>query len=173
MFVYILFLPCVVGGDHWLGLETVHRMTYLPYVSYALWIKIVDTNNIPHIYPYSHFSVLDEDSHYRLSVKGYQGKLQDYFIELNGKPFVTKDHYPQSDNDNPNPSDCATSQSASGGGGWWFSRYQEPWTPRRYEPRPTVDNPLCGSTNLNARNVYFSDSFTSIRSVEMKIRPVE
>ena len=146
-----------------------HQLTAQRYSVYSLWIKLVDEHRVPHIYPYNQFKVHDEDSHYRLSVNTYQGRLFDYFTGSDGKPFITQDR----DKDQTDPEAyysrnrmysamCAGSTSYTGGGGWWFEHYSY----------STTSSPTCGATNLNARKPYYS-STTTIASVEMKIRPVE
>ncbi len=153
------------GGDFWLGLENIHHIVTQAFSKYILWIVIIDTRKIPHIFPYDGFTIDDEDAFYEATYTKHLGTSINYFYS--GHPFVTKDKRPirpTSSYKSYYDHNCASfinSRYIMGGGGWWFSGTGNGCCSPRYG---------CGHVNLNAKipswlNIY------NISSIVMKLRP--
>ncbi|XP_075049531.1 angiopoietin-related protein 5-like [Mixophyes fleayi] len=127
-----------LGGEHWLGLKYIYRLTHQKNRPCKLRISIGDFAGKEPYAEYNPFSVGDGNNFYRLSAGNYSGTAGDGFrgyIQIkstnqHGSFFSTEDR----PNDNCHPScpigdmrfiSCSFIQSA----GWWFN--------------------ACGSANLN------------------------
>lgn len=145
-------------GEFWWGLENVRLMTMALDRRYQLRIDLEDFEGEKRHAVYGEFWVSSEEDDYLLHLKNFTGNLDDSFSENSGKPFSTKDR----DNDHGYYRNCAYEHSS----GWWFD--------------------ACGEVNLNGEyllndNYDFRDGIIwkgwkgydySLKSVEMKIRPV-
>lgn len=98
-------------GEFFLGLETVHRMTYAR--KYILLIQVETYAGKYGYARYDHFKVGREDDQFKLEEVGhYSGTAGDSFGYLKGMKFSTKDR----DNDNFRSNHCASDYK----GAWWY-----------------------------------------------------
>ena len=128
-----------LSADFWYGLEQIHCLTHR-----GLWEMRVDYQNKDRVWSYFHytnFSVGDANEGYPLTVGGFTGIGDDYFMTQNDMEFST----PDNDNDKYLYINCASTYKS----GWWYN--------------------ACFKINLNrqppkvnAVDMYFS---------EIKIRP--
>ncbi|XP_021706497.1 angiopoietin-related protein 1-like [Aedes aegypti] len=100
-----------LGGEFWLGLEKLHRLTSNRNVE--LIVELKDYNNNYVYARYDGFEIGSEPQKYSLDRLGtYSGTAGDSMIYNRGKKFTTKD----SDNDGAVNLNCAVSRA----GAWWF-----------------------------------------------------
>uniref|UniRef100_H2ZBU2 Fibrinogen C-terminal domain-containing protein n=1 Tax=Ciona savignyi TaxID=51511 RepID=H2ZBU2_CIOSA len=99
--------------EFWLGLDTLHRMTYRR--GCKLRIDMWDFDEDHAFAEYSAFSIEDENDMYRLHVGGYSGTAGDGMTYHEARPFSTPDR----DND-AHASQCTTNVYGLSGG-WWFN----------------------------------------------------
>ncbi|XP_029720824.2 angiopoietin-2-like [Aedes albopictus] len=101
-----------IGGEFWLGLDKIHRLTSNKNVE--LIVELKDFNN-NYIYArYDAFEIGSEPQKYSLDKLGtYSGTAGDSMIYNRGKKFTTKDN----DNDGAVNLNCAVSRA----GAWWFN----------------------------------------------------
>ncbi|XP_076804784.1 zonadhesin-like isoform X1 [Clavelina lepadiformis] len=142
-------------GEHWLGLEILHRITTSS--AQDLRVDLEDFNGNKRYAKYSTFRVGSSADNYRLSVRDYSGNAGDGMSAHTGISFSSVDR----DNDKAGNFDC----SGSYNGGWWY------------------DACYVGGSNLNG--VYIRGSHSndggvdwmpwlrtySLKTSEMKIRP--
>eukprot|EP00117_Sycon_ciliatum_P001776 scpid42070/ scgid7292/ Ficolin-1; Ficolin-A; Ficolin-alpha len=141
------------SGEFWLGLDMLHSLTSQAGSTFELRIDMVfSTTGEKHFVKYSSFRVDSEAENYRLHVSGFSSPtLQDRMSGHSGHPFSTHDR----DNDDYG-GNCALYHK----GGWWYT--------------------ACHALNLNGAYgrpdgdslgaYYYTDDFTAIQFVEMKIR---
>ena len=109
-----------LAGEHWLGLEKLHRLT-----TYGVWqlrVDLEDFSGNTAYAEYSNFAIGDESTNYRLSIGGYSGTAEDSLMHHANMAFSTYDK----DNDIWG-SKCAVSNK----GAWWHGHGS------------------CGNSNLN------------------------
>ena len=99
-----------LGGDGWLGLEKIHRLTE----NNRTQLLITITNKYYKTYyaQYRHFVVGSEDTEYTLYIGNYTGDAGDSLSYSNCAKFSTYDE----DNDGYSYTNCASSYY----GGWWY-----------------------------------------------------
>ena len=100
-------------GDHWLGLEKIHRLSKEgSQIHFTL--QSYDFNN--EYAQYDGFIVHDVMSSYKMNVDpyGYEGTIPDLFTYHDGFKFSTYDR----DNDEHSSNCCDV---YGGGGGWWYN----------------------------------------------------
>ena len=141
-----------IYGNHWLGLEKVHRLTFLR--RYELRVDITHAG-VNYYAVYQNFTLYGEPEQYAIKVSGYSGNSSDGLGYHSGRGFTTKDR----DND-AHAGNCAEMFS----GAWWYGSCHN-----------SNLNGLWGSTEHGkgltwhtTTGDYSSPSFT-----EMKIRPLE
>lgn len=96
-------------NEFWLGNDLIHSLTSNKNLS--LKIDMVDMNNKYWTVTYSHFSIGNEDSKYKLHVDGYQGNATDSLEYSDEMGFSA----PDQDNDGSS-TNCAMYYTA----GWWY-----------------------------------------------------
>ena len=96
-------------GEHWLGLEKLHRLT-----RDGVWQLRVDledfSSNVAYA-EYSNFAIEDESTNYRLSIGEYSGTAGDSLRRHMNLAFTTYDHDHDTDSAN-----CAEMWK----GAWWY-----------------------------------------------------
>ena len=98
-------------GEFWLGLDTIHQLTYNK--RYMLRIVLEDFDGNTTYADYSYFFVSGESQKYKLSLGEYTGNATDSFSGHKTYHFSTKDQ----DNDSWH-SNCASAYN----GGWWYNK---------------------------------------------------
>ena len=144
-------------GEFWLGLDKIHRLTYM--ASSSLRIDMKDFNRVKKFAQYSSFGVGGADTKYTLTVSGYSGDAGDSMANNShnhsGRKFSTYDNYNDSTSRN-----CAVTYKAA----WWYRS--------------------CHYSNLNGRYLAgqhstFADGinwrtwkgyYYSLKTTEMKLR---
>ncbi|BFZ04533.1 hypothetical protein BsWGS_07572 [Bradybaena similaris] len=141
------------NSDFWIGLDVIHNLTAQGYTELRFDMQY---NGTSYFALYSHFTVADELSKYRLSVGEYKGTAGDSFNYHSGSLFSTYD----SDND-VYTDNCASYNH----GAWWYEN--------------------CYTSNLNGHwgvdshegitwnGLTYSDltqNWRSLNSIEMKVR---
>ncbi|XP_060065722.1 angiopoietin-2-like [Ylistrum balloti] len=96
-------------SEFWLGNDLIHSLTY--HKNLSLKIDMVDVDDVYWTVTYSHFSIGNEDSKYKLYVDGYQGNATDSLEYSDEMGFST----PNQDNDGSS-TNCAMYYTA----GWWY-----------------------------------------------------
>ncbi|XP_033732796.1 protein scabrous-like [Pecten maximus] len=96
-------------NEFWLGNDLIHSLTYNKNLS--LKIDMVDIDDKFWTVTYSHFSVDNEDSKYKLHVDGYHGNATDSLEYSDEMGFSS----PDQDNDGSS-TNCAMYYTA----GWWY-----------------------------------------------------
>jgi ficolin len=119
-----------VAGDHWLGLELMHKLTSRPGSNSSLLIAVHQYNGTRKYYNYANVWVDDRESGYKLHVTltdkdtsspALASNLQSgHGLHYNdGWAFTTVDH----DVDGKFSGNCASDHG--GGGGWWYHACSE------------------------------------------------
>jgi hypothetical protein len=144
------------SGEYWLGLENIYWLTTID-SSLRIEMEAFEDVSPTHAYAqYDTFRVDDEDSNFRLHVKGFSGNCGDSLSYHDGNMFTTKDR----DNDEVWYGNCAQSHE----GAWWYN--------------------ACHLSNLNGlylsgKHATYADGINwitcwgynySIRSVVMKVK---
>jgi len=151
--------------ETWWGNENVHRLTSRLGQQFELRVDLGDWDGNQRYAKYQGFRLSAESDNYRLSYDSYEGddsvNSWDSLQDSNNSPFSTRDK----DNDD-DEGNCAERYDGSG---WWWSRY-------------------CGWSNLNGVYIsggatsrykngvlwrYWKGNYYSLKSAEMKIRPVK
>ena len=135
-------------GEHWLGLEKIHRLTKRRVTT--LRVDVEDFQGNSAFTKYDTFRVLDSSTNYRLSVAGYSGTAGDPLWYHNAQQFTTTDR----DNDQLLQSNCAFEY---GGAGWWY--------------RACIASNLNGPYNGPCNKMRWGTwrSCTSLKYAEMKL----
>ena len=140
-------------GEHWLGLEKLHRLTNNG--DWLLRIEINDTYGDTGYAEYTNFAIGDESTNYRLSIGDYSGTAGNSLTYHDNMAFSTYDR----DHDN------ATYNCAEFRGGWWFNAcLQSNLNGRHYHER-----------THHVSEIYWfgwKDQSTAITKTEMKMRRV-
>ena len=144
------------GGEFWLGLADIHRLT--EGVSSSLRVDLGDAQGNTAYAQYGSFSIGDSTTEYTLSIADFIGGNADddmiTYHNLNGMKFTTKD------NDNDNWGDnCAT--EAQHIAGWWFNVCSF----------SSLNGPYDGSSYQSISWYPLKNNMESLQFVEMKIRP--
>ena len=104
-----------VKGEHWLGLKKISCLTGAKAVA-QLRVDLADFDGRHKYAHYSHFTVGNLKTNYKLSVGGYSGTAGDSLTIggqiHNGREFTTHDR----DNDRHSSDNCAVSFQ----GAWWY-----------------------------------------------------
>ena len=144
-----------VKGEHWLGLKKISCLTGAKPKVY-LRIDLSDFEGRHKYAHYTHFTVGNPSTNYKLSVEGYSGTAGDSLASIhNGMQFSTKDR----DNDLNAVEVCAVMYR----GAWWYNNCHHSNLNGLY---------LSGQTNnQGVRWQLFHPSFRySLRYSEMKLR---
>ena len=141
-------------GEHWLGLEKLHRLT-----TNGIWqlrVDLEDFYNNTSYAEYSNFAIGNESTNYRLSIGGYSGIAGDSLARNAKKSFSTydKDHDVGARN-------CAVDRK----GAWWYSGCTISNLNGLYLGSP-VKTPTGMSWN------GFKGSYEVLKKSEMKIRRI-
>ncbi|XP_072015170.1 ryncolin-1-like [Amphiura filiformis] len=140
-------------SEFWLGNDNIFAITNQD--AYELRVDMEDNSGNSAYAYYSQFRIEDETANYRLTVSGYDGTAGDSLAYHDQYPFSTKDRNNVQSTWRDN---CADAYNSA----WWYNN--------------------CYSSNLNG--VYgasdpraivwytFSGGSNSLKSTEMKIRPV-
>ena len=101
-----------VKGEHWLGLEKIHRLTR---DGSQIFFHLEDYDGSNDTAHYKGFIVHDVTSAYRMNVDkfGYEGTLDELFSYHDGMKFSTYDR----DNDGSSSNCCEDLN----GSGWWYT----------------------------------------------------
>ena len=138
-------------GTFWLGNENIHRITSAR--NMILRIELEDWYGQKVFARYDDFTIGNEKSRYKISVRGYNGTAGDSLSYHNNMMFSTRDV----DNDNWKTGSCSNDLT----GGWWFND--------------------CHNSNLNGQFLGNAKAYhgigwvrfkhnLSLKFVEMKIR---
>ena len=112
-----------LDGEHWLGLERLHRITQNAFRCNRseLHISLRAFSGQTYMAEYGYFKVLGENQNYKVFTAGFKGTAGDSFRKdegnrwtSNGMEFSTCDK----DNDKDENGNCATRFC----GGWWYNR---------------------------------------------------
>ena len=146
-------------GEHWLGLDLVHRLTNQGH--YQLRIDFTDwQRNTVHAL-YDLFLVDDESAAYRLHIGGYNGTAGDGMASHNNMKFSTRDV----DNDQA-VKDFGGSCAKRFHGAWWYYKcYKSNLNGRYYRGGDVKDGQFDGVAWK-----AWKGSKVSLKKVEMKIR---
>ena len=144
-------------GEFWWGNENLFRLTTLQGRHYELRVELEDPDGETRTAAYSTFRVSSVKEDYRLSVSGYSGDAGDSLAASSGQKFSTKDRDQDESGDN-----CAELWEA----GWWFGEC----------PHSNPNGPYL--FNVSSSSLYGVvwpawQEATSLKVVEMKIRPTE
>ncbi|KAG8439571.1 hypothetical protein GDO86_005679 [Hymenochirus boettgeri] len=125
-----------ISGEHWLGLENIHKLTNQDRRTTELLILIEGFDGTKAFTLYNFFTIGTENKNYQLSIGNGTGNAGDAF--RNGDSDQNGSFFSTSDRDNDNCSPCKTGDtrymSCSRNrfhSGWWFNR--------------------CGNANLNGK----------------------
>ncbi|XP_052696154.1 fibrinogen-like protein A [Crassostrea angulata] len=101
------------SSENWLGNKYIHLLTQTGNTVLRIEVKFVGSllNTYSYAIEYSHFSVGNASTAYKLDVSGYSGLIGDVMTGTNGAPFSTRDL-----DNSPNLCGCANRLS----GGWWY-----------------------------------------------------
>ena len=136
-------------GEHWLGLEKIHRLTK---ASSVLRVDVTSYSKGSKYAKYT-FKVGDAASKYTLQATGYSGNAGDSLGYHNGMKFSTKDN----DNDR-NGGSCAVAHR----GAWWFNSCAHSDLNGLYPGRRASSSHNCAW--------YHFDHWYSLKFTEMKTR---
>ena len=145
-----------LGGEFWLGLNKIHRLTSS---NSTLRVDLQDFSGNKRYAKYSIFNVGDSDTKYKLLVQGYTGNAGDSLKIHNGQKFTTKDQ----DNDEYKSGNCALHYK----GGWWYKRCHASNLNGLY---------LSGSHTSYADGInwyHWLGYYYSLRFTEMKVKQKE
>nr|XP_034337528.1 fibrinogen-like protein A isoform X2 [Crassostrea gigas] len=139
--------------EYWIGNDMLHRLTSLK--PQELRVDMQRFNAEKAFAKYSNFSVGDEESKYKLNVKGYNGTAGDSLNYSNDIKFSTLDQ--DNDNDSGN---CATYWKSAG----WFKSC--------FKTNP--NGQYTGSEIKGPKYIVWhglKTSFIALRSIQFMIRP--
>ncbi|BFZ04530.1 hypothetical protein BsWGS_07569 [Bradybaena similaris] len=135
-------------SDFWIGLNVIHNLTTKGYTELRFDMHY---NGKKYFAQYSHFTVADEHSKYRLSVGEYNGTAGDSFTHHSGNMFSTHDN----DND-VGLMNCALTFH----GAWWYkSCYQS-----------NLNGHWGSDSDAGVNWNALTDSERSLSFIEMKVR---
>ncbi|XP_013404862.1 angiopoietin-related protein 1-like [Lingula anatina] len=119
-------------GDHWVGNELVHAITYGK--SYRLKVRLDSYNNNTYYITYDDFYLESEDQNYALNLdpNTFVGSIGDSFAPNVGQPFTTLDR-----------NNAGNSCVGTALGGWWYIGCGYVMLTARYP-----DDPYCASIPL-------------------------
>lgn len=102
-----------VNGEHWLGLDKIHRLTR---DGSQIYFEIENYDNNKDYAHYKVFTVHGAATAYRINVDafGYEGSIQELLSFHNNHKFSTYDR----DSDGHLSTHCC---QISDGGGWWYA----------------------------------------------------
>ena len=141
-------------GEHWLGLEKLHRLTRNGV--WQLRVELEDFNDNTAYAEYSSFAVGDEGSNYSLTVGTYSGTAgtADSLTHHKNRPFSTYDR------DLSN--NCATNYK----GGWWYDNCYDANLNGLYLGSPSVGDP----TGIVWE--WWTNRKETLKKAEMKMRRI-
>ncbi|KAH3779248.1 fibroleukin-like [Dreissena polymorpha] len=140
-----------VSGDFWLGNEFLHHLT--KYKSRQLLIDMETFEGKKAYAMYDEFGLSSEAGKYKLSIKGFNGDVQDRLTMHTGKMFSTND----ADNDDTSTRCCSCIYR----GGWWFTDcFDSHLNGKYYYKHETVPSP---------HGIWWFGFESSLRYVAMKL----
>ncbi|XP_065895697.1 fibrinogen-like protein A [Dysidea avara] len=142
-------------GEFWIGLYSLHCLTYQGHWVWELRIDYTFTNGTKGYLSYSNFRVGPATGQYLLTISGFDGVKTDPITGahiLNGMKFTTRDR----DNDGYGLN-CAVHNHGRNAGGWWYNFCSLIHPNHQYNHGETI--------HLNNR--WFPLPF-----IEIKIRPM-
>ena len=143
-----------VTGEHWLGLEKIHRLTKWSDFSPELWIDLEDFENETRFASYRNFW-MEGPTSYTLQVQQYSGTAGDSLTYHRTVGFSTPDW--DIDNSRGN---CAVSHQGS----WWFNNcYYSNLNGVYYHGKTTAGKGILW--------IHWKGNAYSLKRTEMKIRP--
>jgi hypothetical protein len=112
-----------LDGEHWLGLERVHRLTQNAFRCNLseLHVTLRGFTGETFMATYHYFKVLGENQNYRVFTSGYKGNAGDSFIKDKGNRWTSNEMQfttCDKDNDKDQKHNCALRY----GGGWWYNK---------------------------------------------------
>ena len=145
-------------GEHWLGLEKIHRMTATG--DWILRIELEDFYGNASYVEYTNFSIGDKSTYYRLSFGEYRGIAGDSLKYEPDAPFSTydQDHDIGSRN-------CAALYLTAG----WYANCDA------YSPYANLNGPYYNSPTSSWKAMiwyYWKNKTEALKKSEMKIRRV-
>ena len=160
MYVFLLLFSGV-SGEHWLGLDNIHMLTFQDY--YTLRVDLTNWERKTMTVEYDLFMVEDEHEDFRLLIQGFQGgEAGDGLAKHHGQKFSTKDR----DNDKA-VEDFGGSCAQRFYGAWWYYKCYQSNLNGKYYKGGKIDEGLYDGVSWKP----WTGSTISLKKVEMKIRP--
>jgi len=151
----------VPGKEHWIGLDTIHKLTTRQGKTMKLKISMERFSGEEATEYYDSFNIKDETGLYKLNVSGYHGNGGDGLTRghiLNGMSFST----PDKDNDKWG-SNCASDPGQGAGSGWWFKAC------RNVNPNG-LNYGHAKTTSVAMVWYYWGNKYESLKTITMAIR---
>ena len=143
-------------GEHWLGLEKLHRLTRNG--DWKLRVEMEDFYGNTSYAEYTNFSIGDESTYYILSFGEYHGSAGDSLAFNADMAFTTNDK----DHDRSRDTNCARYYE----GAWWYGNCY-------YNGYININGPYIGSPTRNWRAMmwyHWKSKPEALKKTEMKIR---
>ena len=147
------------NGEHWLGLEKIHYLTYKK--KYKLRVEITDWEDNFYYAEYASFYLSNEKKKYKLHVGYYMGTAGDSLRLHNNQPFSTKD-MANDQNDGICPELCH--------GAWWYKDCFHSNLNGKYYPGGNYTTESGWGDGVVWRHLK-TTNFYSLKRAIMKIKP--